>query len=172
MEADLVEARLRERADLLRVRGHRVQVRVESRSELPLQEAEVVAGPFHDIERVPARDPGARRLDRAGLLEDVLVLQDALLVREDHVLVHLLVGDGAVEAVEGTEARDEEDHLRPVRALAAADREAAAGESAEGASFEAHAASKGRRGIKIPRAWGAGRLEKDAMDPRRDRTSK
>jgi len=36
--------------------------------------------------------------------------------------------------------------------LSAADRQAAAGESAEGTFLEAHAASKGRQGIKIPRA--------------------
>src|SRR5205823_5908978 len=144
------------------------QVRVEVRPELLLQEADVAARPFDRVERVSARDPGARRADRMGLVQDVFVPQDALLVREDDVLVHLLVGDGAVEAVEGTEARDEEDHLGPVRALAAADRQAAAGESAEGSFLEAHAASKGRRGIKIP--WAE--RGPDRPTPAMQRTSK
>src|SRR5947199_10768846 len=92
----------------------------------------------------------------------------ALLVGEDEVVVHLLVGDGAVEAVEGTEARDEEDDLGPLRALAAANRQAAAGESAEGSFLEAHVASMGRQGIKIPGSSGG----PDRPQPAMQRTSK
>src|SRR2546427_12293588 len=94
-------------------------------------EAYAMAGALDGVERVSARDPRAGRLDRVGFLQDVLVPRDAFFVREDDVFVHLLVGHGTVETVEGAEARDEEDHLRAVGALAAPDREGTAGESAE-----------------------------------------
>src|SRR5206468_655262 len=90
-----------------------------------------------------SRDAGPKALSAA---------RDRLLVSEGDVLVPHLVRDGAVEAVEGADARDEEDHLRPVRALPASDGEAAAGESAEGPFLEAHAPTNRRRGIKIPHA--------------------
>src|SRR5947199_5899601 len=150
MESDLIQAGLREPPDLVRVRRHRVEMRVELRTELALQEADVMAGALDRVERVSAGDPGAGRLDRVRFFQDVLVLRDALFVREHDVLVHLLVGDGTVEAVEGADARDEEDHLRAVRALAAADRKGTAGESAKGSLLKAHASTKGRCGIKIP----------------------
>ena len=149
VEPDLVEAGVGERADLLRIRRHRVQVRVERRSEFRLQDPDIVGRPLDRVERIPARDPRAGRADRAGLLEDVLVAGDALLVREDDVPVHLLVGNRAVEAVEGAQARHEEDHLRAVRALAASDREGAAGEPTERTLFEAHAPPNRPRGIKV-----------------------
>src|SRR5206468_12359616 len=123
---------------------------------------------FQRRKRVPRREPGARRAARMGHAQDAFAPQDARLAREDDDLVPLPVGNGAVEAVEGTEARDQEDHLGPVRALAAADRQAAAGESAEGSFLEAHAASKGRRGIKIP--WAE--RGPDRPTPAMQRTSK
>src|SRR5436309_3288417 len=150
MESDLIQAGLREPPDLVRVRRHRVEMRVELRTELALQEADVMAGALDRVERVSAGDPGAGRLDRVRFFQDVLVLRDALFVREHDVLVHLLVRDGTVEAVERANARDEEDHLRAVRALAAADRKGTAGESPKGSLLKAHASTKGRGGIKIP----------------------
>src|SRR5437016_1786082 len=150
MESDLIQACFREPPDLVRVRRHRVEMRVELRTELALQEADVMAGALDRVERVSAGDPGAGRLDRVRFFQDVLVLRDALFVREHDVLVHLLVGHGTVEAVEGADARDEEDHLRAIRALAAADRKGTAGESAEGSLLKAHGSTKGRCGIKIP----------------------
>src|SRR5207245_11130405 len=44
VEADFIEASLREHPDLVRVRGHRVEMRVELRAEFVLQDADVVAG--------------------------------------------------------------------------------------------------------------------------------
>src|SRR5207249_3914933 len=44
MESDLIQAGLREPPDLVRVRRHRVEMRVELRTELALQEADVMAG--------------------------------------------------------------------------------------------------------------------------------
>src|SRR2546425_6057607 len=120
-------------------------MRVEGRAELTLQELDVVARPLDRVEGVAARDSGARRPDCSGFLQDVFVPRDALLVREDDVLVHLLVRDGAVEAVERADARDKEDHLRSVRALTATDRKLAAGEPTEGALFEAHAQDQPER---------------------------
>src|SRR3989442_1325948 len=164
MEADLVEAGGREHPDLVRIGRHRVQMGVEPRPELVLQEADVMAGGPHGVERGSARGSPARRFDRVGFLPDGLVPPDAGFVRRDDVLVHLLLGHGTVETVEGAEARDEEDHLRAVGALAAPDREGTAGESAERSFLKAHAATKGRGGIKIPHigagegAGGTGRL--------------
>src|SRR3989442_7908100 len=125
-------------------------MRVELRTELALQEADVMAGALDRVERVSAGDPGAGRLDRVRFFQDVLVLRDALFVREHDVLVHLLVRDGTVEAVERANARDEEDHLRAVRALAAADRKGTAGESAKRSLLQAHASTQGPRGLQIP----------------------
>src|SRR3989454_5451305 len=153
MEPDFIQARVREPPDLVRVRRHRVEMRVEPRPELVLQEANVMAGALDRVEGVSAGDSGAGRLDRVRFLQDVLVPRDAFFVREHDVLVHFLVGDGTVEAVEGTDARDEEDHLRAVRALAAADRKRTAGESTVGSLLKAHASTKGRCGIKIPHRW-------------------
>src|SRR5438093_980767 len=168
MESDLIQAGLREPPDLVCVRRHRVEMRVELRPELALQQADVMAGALDCVEGVSAGDPGAGRLDRVRFFQDVLVLRDALFVREHDVLVHLLVGHGTVEAVEGANARDEEDHLRAVRALAAADRKGTAGESAKGSLLKAHASTKGRGGIKIPhRETPVGR----PMDPGRRRRS-
>src|SRR3989449_1665569 len=150
MQADFIQAGVREPPDLVRVRRHRVEMRVEPRPELVLQEANVMAGALDRVEGGSAGDSGAGRLDRVGFLQDGLVPRDALLVRRHDVLVHFLVGDGTVEAVEGTDARDEEDHLRAVRALAAADWKGTAGESAEGSLLKAHVSTKGRCGIKIP----------------------
>src|SRR5947199_8855671 len=167
MESDLIQTGLREPPDLVRVRRHRVEMRVELRTELALQEADVMAGALDRVERVSAGDPGAGRLDRVRFFQDVLVLRDALFVREHDVLVHLLVRDGTVEAVERANARDEEDHLRAVRALAAADRKGTAGESPKGSLLKAHASTKGRGGIKIPhRETPVGR----PMDPGRRRS--
>src|SRR5205823_12883988 len=101
VEPDLVEARISKGPDLLCIRGHRVQVRVERRAELPLQEADVAARPLDRVEGIATGNPRAGRADCTGLFEDVFVSGDALLVREDDVMVHLLVGDGAVKAVEG-----------------------------------------------------------------------
>ena len=115
-----------------------------------------MTGALDGIERVSARDPRAGRLDRVGFFQDVLVPGHAFFVREHDVLVHLLVGHGTVETVEGTEARDEEDHLRAIGALAAPDREGPAGEPAERSFLKAHAATKGRGGIKIPHLGGGG----------------
>src|SRR5205807_2425189 len=81
----------------------------------------------------------------------------------------LLVRDGTVETMEGTDARDEEDHLRPVRALPASDREAAAGESSERPLLETHASTNRRRGINIPHHEGGGSRP---GTPRGIRTSK
>src|SRR3989441_8329360 len=156
VESDLVEARPCEGTDLVGIRRHRIQVGVERRTELRLQEADVPARPFDRVEGVASRNPRAGGADGPGLLEDVLVPRDALLVREDDVLIHLLVRDGAVETMEGTDARDEEDHLGPVRALPASDREAAAGESSEGPLLEAHGSTNRRRGINIPHHEGGG----------------
>jgi len=64
--------------------------------------------------------------------------------------------------MEGTDARDEEDHLGPVRALAATDGKAAAGESSEGPLLEAHASTNRRRGINIPHHEGEGKRTRDA----------
>src|SRR5439155_12544838 len=144
-------------------------VGVERRAEFRLQEADVPACPFDGVEGVAARDPSACRADGPGLLEDVLVPRDALLVCEDDVLVHLLVRDGAVEAVEGADAGDKKDHLRPVRALAATDGKAAAGESSEGPLLETHASTNRRRGINIPHHEGEGSRP---GTPRGKRTSK
>src|SRR3989441_4447907 len=160
VEPNLVQSGPRESANLRRVRGHRVQVRVEGRAELTLQELDVVARPLDRVEGVAARDSGARRPDCSGFLQDVLVPRDALLVREDDVLVHLLVRDGAVEAVERADARDKEDHLRSVRALTASDRELAAGGPTERALLEAHGSTnragdikvRGRRAEREPRS--------------------
>src|SRR5438309_7895430 len=124
-------------------------MRVEGRAELTLQELDVVARPLDRVEGVAARNSGARRPDCSGFLQDVLVPRDALLVREDDVLVHLLVRDGAVEAVERADARDKEDHLRSVRALTASDRELAAGGSAERALFKAHGSTNRAGDIKV-----------------------
>src|SRR2546428_11758809 len=96
------------------------------------------------VEGVSAGDPGAGRLDRVRFFQDVLVLRDALFVHEHDVLVHLLVGHGTVEAVERADARDEEDHLRAIRALAAGDRKGTAGEYAEGSLLKADASTNGR----------------------------
>src|SRR3989441_11130793 len=124
-------------------------MRVEGRAELTLQELDVVARPLDRVEGVAARDSGARRPDCSGFLQDVLVPRDALLVREDDVLVHLLVRDGAVEAVERADARDKEDHLRSVRALTASDRELAAGGPTERALLEAHRPTNRAASIKV-----------------------
>src|SRR5439155_20798907 len=121
-----------------------------------LQEADVPAGPFDRVEGVASRDPRAGGADGPGLLEDVLVLRDALLVREDDVLVHLLVRDGTVETMEGTDARDEEDHRGPVRALAATDGKAAASESSEGPPLAPHRPPNARRARKLPDHDGRG----------------
>src|SRR3989475_1959532 len=150
MESDLIQAGLREPPDLVRVRRHRVEMRVELRPELALQEADVMAGAPDPRQRGAPGDPCARRPHPVRLFPDVLVLRDALFVRENHVLVHLLVGHGTVEAVEGADARDEEDHLRAVRALPATDRKGTAGESAEGSLLKAHASPKGRGRINNP----------------------
>src|SRR5256712_866333 len=153
VEADFIEASLREHPDLVRVRGHRVEMRVELRAEFVVQEEDVVAGALDRVERVSAGDPGVGRPNRVRLFQDVFVSRDALFVREHDVLVHFLVGDGTVEAVEGADAGDEKDHLRAIRALAAADRKRTAGESAVGSLLKAHASTKGRCGIKIPHRW-------------------
>src|SRR2546427_894442 len=153
VEADFIQAGLREHPDLVRVRRHRVEMRVELRAEFVLQEADVVAGALDRVERVSAGDPGAGRLNRVRFFQDVFVSRDAFFVREHDVLVHFFVGDRTVETVEGTDARDEEDHLRAVRALAASDRKRTAGESAVGSLLKTHASTKGRCGIKIPHRW-------------------
>jgi hypothetical protein len=64
--------------------------------------------------------------------------------------------------MKGTDARDEEDHLRAVRTLAATDGEAAAGESSEGPLLETHASTNRRRGINIPHHEGEGEQTRDA----------
>src|SRR5256712_309815 len=153
VEADFIQAGLREHPDLVRVRRHRVEMRVELRAEFVLQEADVVAGGRDRAQRVSAGDPGAGRLNRVRFFQDVFVSRDAFFVREHNVLVHFFVGDRTVETVEGTDARDEEDHLRAVRALAASDRKRTAGESAVGSLLKTHASTKGRCGIKIPHRW-------------------
>src|SRR2546428_2243916 len=135
-------------------------MRVEGGAEITLQELDVVTRPLDRVEGVAARDSGARRPDCSGFLQDVLVPRDALLVREDDVLVHLLVRDGAVEAVERADARDKEGHLRSVRALTASDRELAAGGPTERALLEAHGSTnragdikvRGRRAEREPRS--------------------
>src|SRR2546428_470163 len=162
VEADFIEAGGREHPDLVRVRRHRVEMRVELRAEFVLQEADVVAGALDRVERVSAGDPGAGRLNRVRFFQDVFVSRDAFFVREHDVLVHFFVGDRTVETVEGTDARDEEDHLRAVRALAASDRKRTAGESAVRSLLKAHASTKGRCGIKIPHRWTPVALQTDA----------
>src|SRR2546428_10523685 len=104
------------------------------------------------------RGPRDGCLVRVGHHEYGLVPPDAFLVREDDVFVHLLVRHGTVEAVERTDACDEQDHLRAVGALTAPDREGPTGECAERSLLKAHAATKGRGGTKIPppRGWRAG----------------
>src|SRR3989475_6348743 len=139
-------------------------MRVELRAEFVLQEADVVAGALDRIERVSAGDPGASRPNRVRFFQDVFVSRDAFFVREHDVVVHFFVGDRTVETVEGADARDEEDHLRAVRALAAADRKRTAGESAVGSHLKAHASTKGRCGIKIPHRWTPVARQTDAVD--------
>src|SRR5205807_270624 len=121
------------------------------------------SAPAHSIRRTRSASrsgirgtsiPTVRPRDRAK--------REAVLVREDDVLVHLLVRDGTVETMEGTDARDEEDHLRPVRALPASDGKAAAGESSEGPLLETHASTNRRRGINIPHHEGEGEQTRDA----------
>src|SRR2546430_10417099 len=171
MESDLIQAGLREPPDLVRVRRHRVEMRVELRTELALQEADVMAGGPSRIDTASARGPRARRLDPLRFLPELLRLPDPLFLLRYQVLLLFPLLQGAVEAVERANARDEEDHLRAVRALAAADRKGTAGESAEGSLLKAHVSTKGRGGIKIPhRETPFGR----PMDPgrRRSHTSK
>src|SRR5467141_847328 len=113
-----------------------------------------MAGALDRIERITARDPRAGRADRVGLLDDIFVSRHALFVREDDVFVHLLVRDGAIEAVEGAEARDEQDHLGPIRAFAAADRKTPAGGSAKRPFLETHGPRTILGGrIKVPGDW-------------------
>src|SRR2546426_2819571 len=103
MEADLVEAGGREHPDLVRIGRHRVQMGVESPPELVLQKADVMAGGLDGVERGSAPDAPAGRLGRMGFLPDVLLPGPAVFVRENDILVHLLVGTRAVEAMEGGE---------------------------------------------------------------------
>src|SRR5207244_6558056 len=99
----------------------------------------------------------------------VSVSRSTLHVAAECVVVHLLVRDGTVETMEGKDGRDEEDHPGPVRALAATDGKAAAGESSQGPLLEAHASTNRRRGINIPHHEGGG---KRTTEPRGKRTSK
>ncbi len=75
--------------------------------------------PVHHTQGVAAGDPRAGGADRARLVDHVLVDLDPALVRVDDVVLVARGRDGAVEATEPAEARDEEDHLAPLAALLA-----------------------------------------------------
>ncbi len=119
VETELVETRVGQAAQLLRVRFVGIEVDVVLVPELALEESNVMFDAVDNAKRVAPGDPRPGRPDRPRLVEHIRVGRDPSLVRVDPV--ELVAGGRhrAVETAKAAQSRHKEHHLASLLALRA-----------------------------------------------------